>query len=294
MIILFPIELRYKAEVAAATKSGFKCLFYSHHVLTTAGLEAAFDQLPAQKNSRKAPALLRGYPLQPDTYQVVFEYLNQVKGIRLINAPHNYLETCSVVNHYAKIEAYCPKTVWTNDQWKAPEITQQTFGTGVRLMLKDYMRSEKYQRQKQYDIEDAANSKEVKNAVQQLITLKEGMVSGGFVFSEFLEFNRLEEFPLPGTNQPLYEEYRVWFFGGNLLLITGYFEELEPYHHLLEDNELTPFLEVAKNIDSQFFTLDIARKLDGSLAIIELNPGQVAGVNYYYHHQFYRNLAALT
>ena len=153
------------------------------------------------------------------------------------------------------------------------------------------MRSSKYERLQDFDIDNCSDVNSVNQAVQHLIKCKEGLLEGGVVFSEYIELNKLREYKLANTNQSIYEEYRLWFFCGNLIIKTGYFEELKEYHEGLKDEELTPFLEIAKGVDSNFFAMDIVRKKDKSLMIIELNPGQTTGINYHYIHEFYEVLS---
>ena len=158
-------------------------------------------------------------------------------------------------------------------------------------MIKDFMRSVKYERQRAYDIEDSSNAAEVQAAIEHLLTAKNGVLEGGVVFSEYVEFNLLHPHPLPFTQQHIYEEYRLWFWKGDLLLKTAYFEEMPDYSGQLREEDLAPFLAIARQIESNFFVIDIARcEADNSLKIIELNPGQTSGINYHHHHQFYERL----
>jgi len=52
---------------------------------------------------------------------------------------------------------------------------------------------------------------------------------------------------------------------------------------------MTDFINIAKTIDSNFFTMDVAKKENGNWIIMELGDGQVAGLpenasaNYYYN-----------
>jgi sugar phosphate isomerase/epimerase len=38
------------------------------------------------------------------------------------------------------------------------------------------------------------------------------------------------------------------------------------------------FIEVARRVQSRFFTMDVAKRLDGEWMIVELGDGQVAGL----------------
>ncbi|MAG87343.1 MAG: hypothetical protein CMB97_08255 [Flavobacteriaceae bacterium] len=55
--------------------------------------------------------------------------------------------------------------------------------------------------------------------------------------------------------------------------------------------ELDDFIEIAQNIDSNFFTMDVAKKKDGDWIIMELGDGQVAGLpDNADRKEFYNNL----
>lgn len=55
--------------------------------------------------------------------------------------------------------------------------------------------------------------------------------------------------------------------------------------------ELNDFIEIANEIDSNFFTMDIAKKKNGEWIIMELGDGQVAGLpNNADKNEFYENL----
>lgn len=289
--ILFACEIRYKAEIIAAQKAGFVCLYFSFKKVQQGDFKAAFEHIP--DFGTLTPIIMRGYVLPPIAYQALHTYLKETRHLLLINSPQEYLHVGSVVNHYRQIKTLCPKTTWTTDPTDLPTLMEnldQTFTKPTRLMIKDFMRSAKYQRLQSFDISDSSSVLKVKEAIQELITAKQGLLEGGVVFSEFIELKRMHEAPLPLTRQNIYEEYRLWFYGGKLILKTGYFEEMPIYTDKLAEEELIPFLAVAKLIHATFFVMDIARKLDGSLAIIELNPAQTSGINYHHHHQFYQQL----
>ena len=309
MIILFAQEIKYKAEVIAAERTGFLVLDFSlehffrvysknqregnrEHSHSNFHLNPFKDLLPVFDTPE--PTLLRGGVLNPFVYEALYWNLRQQHNIWLINDPDHYLATCSVVNHYEKIKEHAPTTIWTDKIVQPDSIIQvlsNTFAPHSKLMIKDFMRSAKYERNRLYDIGDSCNEEEVMQAIDLLAKSKNGVLEGGVVFSEYTELTMLHHTPLPFTKQHIYEEYRLWFFCGELLLKTGYFEEMPDYSDQLKMEELAPFLEIAQQIESNFFVIDIARcKTGNSLKIIELNPGQTSGINYHNHHQFYEKL----
>ena len=71
------------------------------------------------------------------------------------------------------------------------------------------------------------------------------------------------------------EEYRMFFYRNKLLCVFDYWEE---GNYTKEKPDTTRFEEIAKTIESNFFTMDIARTAEGEFIIIELGDGQVAGI----------------
>jgi len=295
MLILFPIEIKCKSDIIAAQRASFQCGYYNHQHLMTSNVSLMFEQIPLFLNPTWAT--LRTFMIPPFVYQGIYEYLRKEKNIYLLDTPEQHLEVCSVVNHYEKVKHLCPQTVWIDGESALDEVKLKAklraFGTsGKRLMMKDYMRSAKYQRDKPYDVADHTDIAQAQEAMTKFKAHHDGVINGGFVFSEFVpDLKLVHEHPFPMTNQPMYEEYRLLFFQKELLMVVNYWEEMPDYSHQLSKAELEPFEEVAKTIDSNFFTLDIARREDGSLVLIELNPGQLAGIDYKRHHEFYELLA---
>ncbi len=77
------------------------------------------------------------------------------------------------------------------------------------------------------------------------------------------------------SGMPLTKEFRLFFLDGNLLFSTEYWEEGD-YSNL--QPPLAPFVEIARRVQSRFFTMDIARTPNGTWLIVELGDAQVAGL----------------
>lgn len=295
MFLIFPTEVKYKAEIIGAQRAGFQGFYYNHQHIFSGDMDFMLGQIP--EASLPTPGVLRSFVMPPVAYNAIYEQLAAEKNIYLLDTPEQHLEVCSVVNHYEKVKHLCPPTVWIDGEAALDEAKLRTrlsaFGdSGKRLMMKDYMRSAKYQREKPYDVEDHTDISQAQEAMAKFKAHHDGVINGGFVFSEYIPDLRLvHDHPFPMSNQPMNEEYRLLFFQQELLMATNYWEEMPDYSHWLKEEELQPFKEAAQTIDSNFFTLDIARRKDGSLVLIELNPGQLAGIDYKRHHEFYQLLA---
>ena len=98
-------------------------------------------------------------------------------------------------------------------------------------------------------------------------------LQGGLVLREFVELEPIGTHSQSGM--PLTQEYRLFFLNKKLLYQTYYWEE-----GTYED-EMPPvqmFMDAAERIESNFFTMDVAKKSDGDWIIMELGDGQVAGM----------------
>ncbi|MEP7217761.1 MAG: ATP-grasp domain-containing protein [Bacteroidota bacterium] len=98
-------------------------------------------------------------------------------------------------------------------------------------------------------------------------------LAGGLVFREFVELRPLAAHSRSGM--PLTQEFRRFYLDGNALLTAEYWEEGKydiepPPEHL--------FQEIAGNVRSRFFTMDIACDINGTWLIVELGDAQVAGL----------------
>ena len=74
---------------------------------------------------------------------------------------------------------------------------------------------------------------------------------------------------------PLSEEYRMFFYNNELLCIFNYWEECD---YNIKKPNTEEFEQIAKKIESNFFTMDIAKEKNGKYIIVELGDGQVAGI----------------
>ncbi|MNI36544.1 hypothetical protein D3C73_905980 [compost metagenome] len=61
-----------------------------------------------------------------------------------------------------------------------------------------------------------------------------------------------------------------------VLISTEYWEEAS-YAHEVQIQQ--PFIELAQHVQSDFFTMDIAKTIDGRWMVIEVGDGQVSGLS---------------
>ncbi|WP_281054614.1 ATP-grasp domain-containing protein [Treponema primitia] len=116
-------------------------------------------------------------------------------------------------------------------------------------------------------------NKIIRKAIENLIALRDRYLNEGIVIREYIKLKNLIVHSKSGM--PLSEEYRLFFLNHTCIGVYDYWEEGD---YDCAKPELKQFEEIANTVQSNFFTMDIARKEDGSLIIIELGDGQVSGL----------------
>ena len=74
---------------------------------------------------------------------------------------------------------------------------------------------------------------------------------------------------------PLALEYRIFFLDGAPVYTVKYWEEGK---YSGDTPPVERFREIAQQVQSRFFTMDVARRINGEWMIVELGDGQVAGL----------------
>ena len=87
---------------------------------------------------------------------------------------------------------------------------------------------------------------------------------------------------------PMAEEYRVFVFAGKILAIDDYWTSTHQVH--LTEEEYQWIEKLAQTLKSNFVAMDLARKADGNLMIMELGDGQVSGLQQIEAAGFYQAL----
>ena len=148
----------------------------------------------------------------------------------------------------------------------------QPFGTAP-LVLKDYVKSRKHEWKEACYISSAADRGSVERVVRRFLELVDDDLNEGLVFREFVNFEPLAQHSKSGM--PLTKEFRLFFLDGQPVFWTEYWEEGD-YAGIVPPVE--PFTKIAAAVKSRFFTMDIAKRLNGDWMIVELGNGQVAGL----------------
>lgn len=270
-------DAAYEAEAEAAQKAG---LAYS-----LINFEALVEQQDArraayrvQATSNEEAALYRGWMLRPQIYERLYQTLAE-KGLRLINTPTAYQHCHYLPESYAVIAGHTPLSTWL---WAGADVsidevmkTLRQFGDKA-VIVKDFVKSRKHEWHEACYIPSASDQDAVERVVRRFLRLQGEDLNEGLVFREFVEFEPLTTHSKSGM--PLTREYRLFVLDGRIILAIPYWEEGDYLDKVGDALPLDNFQKVAQKVLSRFFTMDIARRVDGTWNIVELGDGQVAGL----------------
>jgi hypothetical protein len=235
-----------------------------------------FETLVNEQNPNRALSLVaepateqlgvyRGWMLRPEQYSQLYHALKE-KGIRLINDPAAYTHCHYLPESYRVIEPYTPLSVWM--ETTAPVTGRQLADllkpfAGKPIIVKDFVKSQKHYWLEACYIPSAADLEQVEKVTNRFLELQGDSLNEGLVFREFVEFEPLTRHSK--SQMPLTREYRVFVVDGEPVQVVEYWEEGS---YGIEQPPLAQFQNVMRQVQSRFFTMDIARRQDGDWLIV--------------------------
>lgn len=225
--------------------------------------------------AKKTTAVYRGWMLTPLQYESLYQNLTE-RNIFLINSLDEYVHCHYFPSSYEIIKHKTPVSIAFKLKTK-PDFDKimellRVFGDKP-VLLKDYVKSEKYYWKEACFIASAADRQAVENVTNRFLELRGPYLNEGLVYRAFVELEYLNH---PDSNSlPMAKEYRLFYLNNKLIDYANYWNE-EGYSNEIPIFEA--FNEIASRIKSNFFVMDIAKKKDGNWIIIELGDGQVSGL----------------
>lgn len=282
LYILFcesPIEANkvdedFEDQFISAKETGFETLLFNFEDLTSAD-RFSFATKRIKPSDKLVNVIYRGWMLTPKQYSILYNDLLS-KNYKLINTAVEYQNCHYLPDSLKFIESRTPKTVFEifENENSVEKLIEKSKVFGQKsVILKDYVKSEKHDWETACFVKSASNIDNLKLTINNLLKLRDKYLNEGIVVREFVELNNLTIHSKSGM--PLTEEYRLFFCNKKLVGIYDYWEEGE---YKLSKPDTTEFEEIAKRVESNFFSMDIARQKNGELIIIELGDGQVAGL----------------
>ncbi|WP_299837801.1 ATP-grasp domain-containing protein [uncultured Tenacibaculum sp.] len=280
------IEPDYQAELNAVLNEAFDYSLISFEALLENDIKGALKFVKPSESEEIG--IYRGWMLTPKLYADLYHGLLD-KGIRLINTPASYQHCHYLPNSYHIIESKTPKSEWTNTLDDASILKMaKSFDTNA-IIVKDYVKSEKHHWNEACFIPDASDENNVKKITSTFIELRGDSLNEGLVFRKFEELEFLTKHSK--SDMPLTKEFRIFFLNKKVVQVFNYWDEGD--YGDLQPN-LDEFISIANNVESNFFTMDIAQKKNGEWIIMELGDGQVAGLpDNANKNEFYKSLVKI-
>lgn len=273
------VDFDYELEFKAANEAGIRADLIIFEELVQGNPGKAVSRVLGTETEELA--IYRGWMMSIGNYQSLYTELLK-KNIKLINSLTEYKNCHYLPESYHKIERYTPKTVWIakgdlSNSFDTLHKVIKVFGNKP-VIVKDYVKSCKHQWNDACFIPDASDLNNFDRVVKNLIELRGEDFEGGIIVREFIKLEFLTEHSK--SKMPLAKEFRLFFLNNNLLQSFYYWDEGEYKDEIPSSEEISDLLMIAKNIDSRFFTMDIAKTTTGTWTIIELGDGQVSGLPY--------------
>jgi len=294
MNIIFPVhEIDKQApddlfclEYNAANTCGLKTFLFDYDKFVDKG--ELSSNLPASTEIQ--PLILRGYMMKANQYEVFANLLSE-KNYILINDSSRYKRCHHSHEIHHLFGTKTPKMLCIPNLTK--ELFEKIFTTEVAqekleqmkkdfhsefFILKDSVKSEK-DIPELFKIPLNIYPKEFHNRLKRFIETRGKSYNDGLVFKEFVDF---KQYPFGKTN-----EWRAFYLNGELVSISQN-TEIKKGATNPDIKWLEPF---TKHILSNFFTVDIAEKADGTWTVVETGDGQVSGLSPYQNElKFYSKI----
>lgn len=270
------VDTDFEKEYFSAREVGFNM-----HLFSFESLVKDDDALSSTRRIRSSDVLkqiiYRGWMLTPSQYLALYKAL-LIKNFQLINSAEEYQNCHYLPDSYKFINGNSPKTIWIaveNGKVDYERVFEEiNVFHNSPLVVKDFVKSQKHYWDTACFIPSASDKEKVKSVINRFLELQGSDLNVGLVIREFVELNDLAIHTKSGM--PLKQEYRLFFLKGHLVECYDYWEEGDYFEK--EKPPLEFFESIAKNIRSNFFSMDVAKTKEGKWIIIELGDGQVAGL----------------
>lgn len=274
---LYPrkVDEDYKAEYQAAGLD-HACALFSYEEFSDGKLMLYGEEISGL-------TVYRGWMMKPEMYRDLYAHLEE-RGIILINTPEEYERYHLLPGWYGEFADETSETVWAseNDIEDVMQLAQRL--EEGSYIVKDYVKSRKHEWYDACFIKNIRDKALVRKVVGNFIERQGEDLVGSVVLRKFENLKKTGFHEQSGM--PLSEEYRVFVYAGRVLAIDNYWNKDAgvPF----TEEEYAWIESIADRVKSNFVTVDLARKEDGSLIIMEFGDGQVSGLQQLKAEEFYR------
>ena len=237
------------------------CYFFSHDDF----VRGAFKSNIPQASENETPIVLRSWMLSVSQYDELYNKLKE-KGYALINTPEQYRNCHYFPASYDYIKDLTSKSIFVKD-WDESIIQNiSDFFDSKDFLMKDFVKSAK-DVPELFKMNGGISGGDLLKKVEDFVKHRGNLFAEGLVFKEFVDLKKYNG---------ILNEWRIFFYENRMIsccqnsnMKVGECKNPDP--NFVKD--------VAFQIDSNFFTIDVAEKEDGSWMIIETGDGQVSGLS---------------
>ena len=268
------VDEDYEEEFQAAGLE-HACALFSYEDLEAGKLSLYGDDISGL-------TIYRGWMMKSDMYRLFYEKL-EAKGMILINTPDEYERYHMLPGWYDDFKEDTAGSVW-EDRGTVDSALLLTRGLEGPYIVKDYVKSRKHEWYDACFINNIADEANAERIIRNFVQRQDSDLAGGVVLRKFEKLKPIGFHEKSGM--PISEEYRVFAFAGRVIIIDDYWQA--DRNISFTDEERLWIETSVKKLKSNFVTMDIARREDGSLIIMEFGDGQVSGLQQIKPPDFYR------
>jgi hypothetical protein len=261
--ILFPqdplrrgsVDEHFSDEASAANELGLSLALLDDQELRD-GQTRAVRGVVADKQ-----VIYRGWMLRSEDYEVLSFALEE-RGAELRSSPAQYARAHELPGWIEAFADLSAPSLWIRgSELNDFDELLKEFGSGS-VILKDYVKSEKHYWREACFIPDVSELKAARKVAQAFLKLRGEDLIGGLVLRRFESY-------LPG-------EARTWWVDGEHALTSAHPDQPGESPAKLKSRELEPIQAAVQALDCPFVTVDLARREDGVLRVVEVGDGQVS------------------
>lgn len=206
--------------------------------------------------------LLRSWMFTKTEYLNFYERLKKRKWV-LLNTVEQYLNTHYYSNSYPLIKEYCSESVIIKDLSDENLISIKP---NYPFIIKDFVKSEKGS--DVFLFVDNIDTDEYLKKINRFIKMRGNSFNEGLVFKKYETLKKY-------SNNKL-NEIRVFIFNKKIVSIRN--NSSNELSKNINNDVVKIVNHIISKLDSNFYTVDLAEKDDGSLIVLETGSGEVSGL----------------
>lgn len=267
------VDMDYETEYQEAGLK-YSCGLFSYEDLENGKLSLYGEGLTGL-------TIYRGWMMKPEMYRTFYNLLEE-KGIFLINSPEEYERYHTLPGWYNEFADLTVESIWEEDG-NVNDILEKSTSLEGSYIVKDFVKSRKHEWYDACYIPNVADKLNTSKVITTFAERQGESLVGGIVLRKFVKLKQIGFHEKSGM--PISEEYRVFVYAGKVHIMDNYWNDDSKVE--FSEDELAWIEEIATKVRSNFVTIDLARKEDGTLIIMELGDGQVSGLQEINKKDFY-------